>query len=330
MDLSTSYLNIPLKNPLVPSSSPLMRDLGNLRHMEDAGAAAVILHSLFEEEILQEEKTLDAYLNQGAESFAEALSYLPEAPQYHSTPHSYLNYIEEAKAALDIPVIASLNGASLGGWVNYARLIEEAGADALELNIYYLPTDPNLSSLSVELIYLDILRQVKETVNIPVVMKLSPYFSNMARMATQLDEAGADGLALFNRFYQPDFDLENLEVWPNLRLSQSSEQRLPLRWIALLYGQLQADLALTTGVHTAEEALKGVAAGAAITMTTSALLQNGIDYITELLLEMTYWLNEHDYTSLQQLRGSLSQQNCAEPDMLTRANYVRVLNSYTT
>lgn len=296
--------------------------------MEDAGASAVVLYSLFEEQIYQESQTLDQYLTQGVDSFAEALSYFPEAPEYQSGPEVYLEHLSSAKRALDIPVIASLNGVSTGWWVKYATDIEAAGADALELNIYYLPTDLHLSGRDVEDVYLSLLQDVKAAVSIPVTVKLSPYFSNIANMAYRLTEAGADGLVLFNRFYQPDLDLENLEVTPNLKLSSSIELRLPLRWIAILYGRVSADFALTTGVHTITDVAKGLAAGASITMMASELLQNGIDRLKVLRNGLEAWLIDHEYESVAQLQGSLSQINCAEPAAFERANYMRVLSSY--
>ncbi len=328
MDLSTTYLGLKLKNPLVPSSSPLTRHLDNLKKMEDAGAAAIVLYSLFEEQINQESHTLDAYLTQGVESYAEATSYFPEATEYQTGPDVYLNHIRQAKESLEIPIIASLNGVSTGGWVRYARDIQDAGADALELNVYYLPTDLFMTSGEVERLYLDILADVRSVVNIPIAMKLSPYFSSIANMAHRLTVAGADGLVLFNRFYQPDLDLDNLEVVPNLKLSSSTELRLPLRWIAILHGRLRADLALTTGVHTVTDVLKGVAAGAAVTMLASELLKNGINRLMVLRQGVEAWLVEREYESLAQLRGSLSQMNCAEPAAFERANYMRVLSSY--
>jgi len=328
MDLSTTYLGLKLKNPLVPSSSPLTRDIGNLRQMEDAGAGAVVLYSLFEEQIYHESHTLDQYLTQGTDSFAEALSYFPEAPEYQSGPDVYLEHLYKAKRALGIPVIGSLNGVSTGWWVQYAADIEAAGADALELNVYYLPTDIHTSGTEVEKMYLEILQDVKSAVSIPVAIKLSPYFSNIANMAYRLTEVGADGLVLFNRFYQPDLDLENLEVIPNLKLSSSVEMRLPLRWIAILYGRVEADLALTTGVHTITDVAKGLAAGASITMLASELLQHGIDRLKVLRAGLEAWLVEHEYQSVSQLQGSLSQINCAEPAAFERANYMRVLSSY--
>ena len=329
MDLSTNYLGMKLKNPIVPSASPLSRKLDGIRQMEDAGAAAVVLYSLFEEEINMESRTLDRYLNEGTESFAEALSYFPEAPSYHAIgPDAYLEQIFRAKAAVEIPIIASLNGVSTGGWLHYARQIEGAGADALELNVYYLPTNFDLSGAEVEQIYLDLLHDIKTEINIPVAMKLSPYFSATANMMKRLDNAHVDGLVLFNRFYQPDLDLDNLDIVPNLVLSDSHDLRLPLRWIAILYGHLKADLALTTGIHTAVDALKGVAAGAAVTMLASELLHNGIGRITEILTEMNEWLEENEYHSLDELQGSLSQINCGAPAAFERANYIQVVGSY--
>ncbi len=329
MDLSTEYLGMKLKNPIVPSPSPLARHVSNLKKMEDAGAAAVVLYSLFEEEINAESRTLDRYLSEGTESYAEALSYFPEAPSYRTVgPDAYLEHVHRAKQALDIPVIASLNGVSSGGWIRYAKEIEGAGADGLELNMYYLPTNPHLTGAEVEQMYVDLLHDVKAAVSMPVAVKLSPYFSATANMMKRFSDAGADGLVLFNRFYQPDLDLENLEIIPNLVLSSPHEMRLPLRWIAILYGHVSADLALTTGVHTGMDALKGVAAGAAVTMMTSELLKNGIGRISEVLAEMTEWLVEHEYESLNELQGSMSQINCGAPAAFERANYIQVVGSY--
>ncbi len=328
MDLRTTYLGLNLKNPLLPSSSPLTRKISDLRAMEDAGAGGVVLYSLFEEQIRQETHTLNEHLMHGAESTAEALSYFPDTLAYKCGPDAYLDHIQRAKAALDMPVIASLNGVSTGGWVQYAKHIEAAGADALELNIYYLPTNFDMSGVEVENLYLAALRDVKTAVSIPVAMKLSPYFSAMANMSRRLADAGANGLVLFNRFYQPDLDLDNLEVVPNLKLSSSAELRLPLRWIALLYGHVQTDLALTTGIHSVQDALKGIAAGASVVMMASELLRNGIGRLKVIQLGIEAWLIENEYESLEQLRGSLSQTNCSEPAAFERANYMRVLNSY--
>ncbi|MDX1688192.1 MAG: dihydroorotate dehydrogenase-like protein [Candidatus Promineifilaceae bacterium] len=329
MDLSTNYLGLELKNPIVPSSSPLSRHLSTLRRMEDAGAAAVVLYSLFEEEITMESKTLNEYLVQGTEIYPESITFFPEAPSYRMVgPDAYLEHLQAAKQALDIPVIASLNGVSTGGWIDYARHIEDAGADALELNIYYIPTHLELSGAEVEEIYLDVLRDVRAEVDIPVAMKLSPYFSSMANMAKRLADGGADGLVLFNRFYQPDLDLEELDVVPNLVLSDSHELRLPLRWIAILYGRVDTDLALTTGVHTVDDVLKGLAAGAQVTMMASELLENGLGRIGEMLADLAMWLVENEYESLDELRGSLSQINVSAPAAFERANYIQVVSSY--
>jgi dihydroorotate dehydrogenase (fumarate) len=328
MDLSTNYLGLKLKNPIVPSSAPISRKMSGLRQMEDAGASAIVLYSLFEEQITLESQTLNNYLTQGVESFSEALSYFPEASAYESGPDEYVEHIQKAKSTLEIPIIASLNGVSTGGWVKYAKNIEQAGADALELNIYYLPTDPTLSGSEVEQIYVDILTDVKEAINIPVAMKLSPYFSSLANLAQRLADAGAGSLVLFNRFYQPDLDIENLEVVPHLLLSTSAELRLPLRWIAILYGRIKTDLALTTGIHTVEDVLKGLMAGAAATMMASELLRNGVGRIGEILIDLERWLTEYEYESITQLQGSLSQINCSEPAAFERANYMRVLSSF--
>lgn len=328
MDLKTTYLGLDLKSPVMPSSSPLMRDIDNLKRMEDAGAGGVILHSLFEERITQEANTLNEHLLQGTDSFAEALDYFPDIADYKTSPDFYVAHLQKAKAALDIPVIASLNGVSTGGWIQYARELELAGADALELNIYFLPTDPTMGSSEVESLYLDALRDVKATVSIPVAMKINPYFSAMANMAARLVAGGADGLVLFNRFYQPDLDLEQLEVVPHLRLSTTDELRLPLRWIALLYGRVAVDFALTTGVHTSMDALKGLAAGASVVLMASEILRNGIGRIQDINTGISGWLIENEYDSLDQLRGSMSQVNCGEPAAFERANYMRVLSSY--
>jgi dihydroorotate dehydrogenase (fumarate) len=329
MDLSTSYLGMKLKNPIVPSASPLSRTVSSVRQLEDAGAAAVVLYSLFEEELQHESRTLDRYLTEGTESYAEALSYFPEAPSYDQIgPDSYLEHIHRVKKAVDIPIIASLNGVSTGGWIKFARQMEGAGADALELNVYFLPTNLDLTGQEVEQIYVDILRDVKAEITIPVALKLSPYFSATANMMKRLADNGADGLVLFNRFYQPDLDLENLEVRPHLVLSSSIAMRLPLRWIAILYGRLDVDFALTSGVHTSEDALKAVAAGASAVQMASELLKNGSDRIGEILAEMSDWLYEHEYESLDMLKGSLSQINVDFPAAFERANYIELIRSF--
>ncbi len=338
-DLATRYLGLDLKGPLVPAASPLSRDLGKLRQMEDSGASAVVLHSLFEEQIAHESQALDYFLTHGADSYAEALSYFPEPVAYRLGPEQYLEHIRKAKAALNIPVIASLNGISTGGWsrrvtdvdwIRYARLIQEAGADALELNLYFVPTDPELGGDQVEDLYADLLIDVKRLVDIPVAMKLGPYFSSFSNMARRLTHAGADGLVLFNRFYQPDLDIENLEVRPHLVLSHRDELRLPLRWIAILYGRIGADLALSTGVHTSEDVIKGLMAGASVTMLASALMRNGIPYLASLKDELVRWMDEHEYASLSQMRGSLSQKSVAFPAAYERAQYVQIVGTLDT
>lgn len=328
MEMKTSYLGLSLKNPIVAGSSPLSDNIGQLKALEDRGAAAVVTHSLFEEQIRHEARELAHHLEQGTESFAEALSYFPEPEEFHVGPEEYLENISRAKEALDIPVIGSLNGVSVGGWIEYAKKIEQAGADALELNVYYLATDPKQTSQAVEQIYLDILTEVKKNVGIPVAMKLGPFFSSMAHMASRLDQAGADGLVLFNRFYQPDLDLDELAVVPNLVLSDSGELRLPLRWVAILYGRVKASLALTSGVHTGLDAVKAVMAGADVAMMTSAILKHGAKHIARVLEEMTSWMEEKEYESISQMKGSLSQKSCPNPAAFERANYMKVLQSY--
>ncbi len=328
IDLSTSYLGLQLKNPLVVSPSPLSEELGNIRRMEDAGASAVVLHSLFEEQLLVESQDLDRFLSSGTESFAEALSYFPDLHQYKLGPEEYLELIRKAKAAVKIPVIGSLNGVSTGGWISYAKKIEEAGADALELNVFYIPTDPELSGAQVEQMYCDLVRDMRASVKIPVAVKLGPYFSAMASLAQKLDKAGASGLVLFNRFYQPDFDLEKLEVTPNLVLSSSLELRLRLTWVGILCGRIKADMAITGGVHTAVDVVKCMMAGAKVAMMTSALLKNGIEHMRGVLTGLSAWMQEKEYASVTQMQGSMSQKKVAQPAAFVRANYMKVLRSY--
>ena len=328
VDLSTRYLGLDLAHPLVPSASPLSQTLDGIRRMEDAGASAVVMYSLFEEQITHESLSLEHYLSYGSESYAEALSYFPEPQDYNVGPDGYLELTRDAKASVDIPIIGSLNGSSPGGWTHYAKLIQDAGADALELNIYHVATDPSMSGDDVERLYLDVLRDVREMVSIPLAVKLSPYFSSMANMAQRLARSGADGLVLFNRFYQPDFDLEALEVGPHLVLSDSDELRLPLRWIAILYGRVQADFALTSGVHTHLDVLKGLMAGANVTMLASELLKNGIWRITDIVEDLKAWMTEHEYASVAQMLGSMSQQHVADAAAFERANYMRTLQSF--
>lgn len=328
MTLATNYLGLVLKNPIVASSSPLSHNIDSIKRLEDAGASAVVMYSLFEEQISFDSFYVDHYLRSNTNSFAESTSFFPEMNDYNVWPDEYLNLIRRAKEAVDIPIIGSLNGISAGGWVNYASLIEDAGADALELNVYYVPTNAELTGQEVESIYLDMLRSVKHSVTIPLAMKLSPFFSSPANMAKRLVDEGANGLVLFNRFYQPDLDLETLSVAPRLVLSNSNELRLPLRWVAILYGRLLADLAITTGIHTSEDVLKGLMAGAKVTMMASELLQNGLRRIKEVLREIESWMDEHEYLSVAQMIGSMSQQNCAEPAAFERANYMKALDSF--
>ncbi len=329
MDLTTTYLGLKLKNPIVPSASPLSYTLDGMKRLEDAGASAIVMYSLFEEQITHESAELNHFLTQGTESFAEALSYFPEADEYNLGPEEYLDLLSSAKKSLGIPVIGSLNGSSTGGWISFAKRIEEAGADAIELNVYYVAADPTLSTQAVEERYLEVLRAVKGTVRIPVAMKLSPFFSSFSAFAKRLDHEGANGLVLFNRFYQPDIDLESLEVTPNVVLSTPHDIRLPLRWIAILFGHIKASIAATSGVHTAEDVLKMLMAGADVAMMCSALLKHGPSRISEVLQDLTRWMTEHEYTSVKQMRGSMSQKSVADPAAFERANYMKSLRSFS-
>jgi dihydroorotate dehydrogenase (fumarate) len=328
MDLSTKYMGLKLKNPIVPSASPLSRDLATIKLMEEVGAAAVVLESLFEEQIIHEKNELDHFLTRGTDSFAEALSYFPDKDVYNFGPDEYLEHIRKVKKSVGIPVIASLNGVSTGGWTDYARKIQQAGANALELNTYYLATDPDKDGKLIEDNYIDVLKAVKAAVTIPVAMKLSPYFTSMAAMAKRFDQAGADALVLFNRFYQPDIDLETLKVVPNLVLSTSESMRLPLRWVAILHGKVKASIAATTGIHTADDVLKMIMVGADVTMVCAALFQKGVKHISKILVDMKKWMEEHEYDSLTQMKGSMSHKAVAEPAAYERANYMKVLKSY--
>ena len=329
MDLTTTYMGLKLKNPLVLAASPLSSDVDKIKRLAELGASAVVMYSLFEEQINHEIEEVDHFLSYGTESFAEALSYFPEPEEFHNLhAEEYLNQVSRLKKAVDIPVIGSLNGVSTGGWIDYARKIEKAGADAIELNTYYIATNPSLTAEKVENLYLENLKAVKKAVKIPVAMKLSPYFSAFANMATKLDKAGADGLVLFNRFYQPDIDLSALEVTPNLNLSTSAELRLPLRWIAVLHGNVNASLAATTGIHTAEDVIKMLMVGADVTMVASVLLKNGIGQIREILEGVKDWLEEHDYDSISTMKGSMSSKSIAEPAAFERANYIKTLQSF--
>ena len=328
MDITTNYLGLKLRSPLVVSASPLSEDIDNIKRMEDAGAAAVVLYSLFEEQLRQDRLEMHQHLEHGTESFAEALSYFPESSEYRLGPEEYLKHIAAAKKSTRLPVIASLNGSSVGGWTEYAKKIQQAGADALELNIYYIPTDMSLSGQVVEETYLNILKAVKGEVSIPVSVKLSPFFSNFANMAKRLDDAGANGLVMFNRFYQPDIELESLEVKPNILLSTPMAMRLPLRWIALLHGKVKASLAATSGIHRASDALKMLMVGADATMLCYTVIRHGIPQIAMIEREMINWLEEHEYESVSQLKGSLSQKNCPEPAAFERAQYMKAITNF--
>jgi dihydroorotate dehydrogenase (fumarate) len=328
MDLTTNFMGLELKNPIVPSASPLSKDLEMVKSLEDAGASAIIVYSLFEEQITHEAGEYDYFTSYGTESYAEALTYFPEPGEYFLGPEEYLKHISKIKNTVSIPVIGSLNGVSSKGWAYYAKLIEEAGADALELNVYYIATDIKTPGEAIEEMYLRNLRAVKSAVKIPVAMKLSPHFSSISNMVKRLDEAGADGFSLFNRFYQPDFDLDNLDVVPNLSLSSNWEFRLPLRWLAILYGRIEASLAATSGIQNHYDVLKVMMAGGDIACICSELLRNGIGRIKEILDGMKKWMEEHEYESVAMMKGSMSQRSVADPVAFERANYMKILNSY--
>jgi dihydroorotate dehydrogenase (fumarate) len=328
-DLSTSYLGLTLKNPLVISSSPLQKEVGNVRRMEDCGAAAVVMHSLFEEQIELESRELDRSLERGTHSFAESLNYLPDMHSYNLGPDGYLEHLAKVKRAVGIPVIASLNGISPGGWTQYAKMMEAAGADAIELNTYYLPSDPEVTAEQIEQMYCAVVLQVRSCIKIPVAVKISSSFSSLPNMARKLDQAGAHGIVLFNRFYQPDFDLETLEVVPRLALSSSDELLPRLSWVAILYGHILADMAITGGVHNATDVLKCMMAGARVAMATSALLEHSIDHIATVLADVRSWMEVHEYESIRQMQGSMAARSVANPGAFGRANYMNVLSSYT-
>jgi len=327
-DLSTTYLGLNLKNPLVAAASPLSKHVDLVKQMEDAGISAVVMYSLFEEQITHESNALDYFLNRGSESFAEALTYFPEMESYNIGPESYLNLISKIKERVSIPVIGSLNGVSTGGWIDYAKKIEQAGADALELNIYYIPTNIKMGSKEIEDAQVELVAEVNKQINIPLTIKLSPYYTALPSFARRLCDAGADGLVLFNRFYQPDIDTETLEVIPSLQLSDSYDLRLPLRWTAILYGKVKADLALTSGVHNEKDVLKAMMAGANIVEITSEFLANGVKRAGEMLVGMENWMNEYEYKSVSQMRGSMSHKSVAEPAAFERANYMKALQSF--
>jgi len=327
IDLKTRYLGLDLASPLVASASPLTKQLDGFRRLEDGGASAIVMHSLYEEEIEYDQLAHDHFLEYGTESFAEALDFVP-CPQTSPGPENYLQLRQSAKKAVDVPIIASLNGDTPGGWTRYARMLEEAGADALELNIFFLASDPSMTGSDIEDQTIGILRDVRELVNIPVAVKMSTFYSSIANMSDRLANAGAYGLLLFNRFYQPDVDLEEFEVLPRLTLSTPESARIAVCWIGLLYRVVQADLALTSGVHNAHEALKGIAAGATVTMMTSEILKNGTHRFGEIERDMITWLEEHEYDSVAQLRGALSRSGVRDEAAFTRANYKATLDAW--
>ncbi len=328
MDLTTTYLGIKLKNPIMPSASPLSKDLDRVKRLEDAGASAIVMWSLFEEELESEQLELHYRTSIHSESYAEALSYFPEFSKYKIGPEFYLEHLRKIKESVSIPVIASLNGKSMGGWTDYVKNFEEAGADALELNIYFLATDPTKSCIDIDNLYIDIVKEVRKTVKIPIAVKLSPYFSSTAWIANELTKAGAKGLILFNRFYQPDIDLENLEVIPNVILSTPFENRLPLRWIAILYGRVNADLAATSGIASAEDVIKIIMAGASVTQMFSAIIKYGEKHIANVLADIKKWMEEHEYESIEQMKGSMSHKSVENPAAFERANYMKILQTF--
>ncbi|MGK0291057.1 MAG: dihydroorotate dehydrogenase (fumarate) [bacterium] len=328
MDLTTKYLGLDLRTPLVPSASPLSEDIDKIRHMEDVGASAIVLPSLFEEQLTSDSQELHHHLSYGTDSFAEALTFFPEPVDLFVGPESYLELIRKSKQAVDVPIIASLNGVTDGGWINYAKQIEEAGADALELNIYYIPSSMDVTGAEVEQNYIDILKDIKAVVNIPVAIKVSPFFSNMANMAKRFEEVGAEGLVLFNRFYQPDIDLEHLAIEPHILFSTAHAIRLPLAWLGLLYGRTGMSLAATSGIQTAHDVLKMVMVGADVTMLCSALYRHGIHHIQTIESDLKQWMLEHEYESISQMKGSMSQLNCDDPSAFERTQYMKAITSH--
>jgi dihydroorotate dehydrogenase (fumarate) len=328
MKLATTYLGFKLRTPLVASASPLSENLDNIKRIEDAGASAVVFHSLFEEQLRPGKYQVRKASGNGDEFSSEALTDFSAEPELKVNPELYVEHIAKAKASVKIPIIGSLNGSTFGGWQRYAKQIEQAGADALELNIYSVPTDPDRSADDIETDYLTIVASIKSLLKIPVAVKLSPFFTNFSQFARRLDSQGANALVLFNRFYQPDIELETLEVSPNLLLSASMEMRLPMRWIALLYGRIGASLAATTGIHHGVDALKMLMAGADVTMLCSVLLRRGIDHIRVIEREIQEWMEEHEYESVEQIKGIMSQKNCPDPSAFERAQYMRALSTY--
>jgi dihydroorotate dehydrogenase (fumarate) len=329
VDISTKYLGLSLRNPVVAAASPLSANVENIRRLEEAGVAAVVFYSLFEEQIEHEAKEFAIVPEVGADSFAEALSYFPSFDEFRGGPEEYLRQIEAAKRAVSVPIIASLNGITRGGWTRYAKLMEDAGADALELNIYYVAADPAIDGREVEKRCVDLVAAVRQSVRIPLAVKLGSQFSALGHFAKQLVDAGANGLVLFNRFLQPDIDLETVEVRPHLELSTPFESLLPLRWIAILYGRVNCSLALTSGIHSGRELIKAILAGADVGMIASVLFLKGFQVIQAILSELQEWMEEHEYTSVDQMKGALSQRNCSDPEAFERGNYMKALVSFT-
>jgi dihydroorotate dehydrogenase (fumarate) len=328
MDLRTTYLGLNLKNPLVPSSGPFSHSLDSLKRLEDAGASAIVMYSVFEEQLMQEAAELDHHLMAGTESTSEAVSYFPTQEKFNLGPDEYLEHIQKAKKSLKIPIIASLNGTTPGGWIKYAEKLQEAGADAIELNVYYLPSDPKITGLDIETRYIESFLTVKRSVKIPISMKLNPFFSSLINLVSKLDQLDVDGLVLFNRFYQPDIILDTLEIEPLVVLSSSHSLKLPLRWIGILYGKVKANIAASGGIHNFSDALKMIMVGADVTMMCSAIIKNGPKIITETIEGMKNWMEEHEYESIKQMKGSMSQKSAADPSAFERANYMKSLRSY--
>ena len=328
VDLSTNYLGLKLKNPIIASASPLSKKVDSVKRLEDAGIGALVMYSLFEEQIMHESNALDYFLSRGTESFPEALTYFPEMENYNIGPDSYLELIAKLKKSVQMPIIGSLNGISSGGWVEYAKGIEQAGADALELNIYYIPTEITIDCVELENAQVELVSDVKKQITIPLAVKLSPYYTALPNFATRLEKAGANGLVLFNRFYQPDIDTQTLEVNPSLILSTSQELRLPLRWVAILYGRVKADIALTTGVHNEQDVLKAMMAGAKVVEIASELIANGAPAVSRILAGIETWMNEYEYKSIKQMQGSMSHKAVAEPAAFERANYMKALQTF--
>ena len=328
MNTNTTYLGIQLKNPLVASASVLSKQIGNIKKLEDAGVSAIVLYSLFEEQITQESLALNYFLERGSESNPEAITYFPELQSYNLGPEKYLDHIQKAKETVDIPVIASLNGVSLNNWIHYAKLIEEAGADALELNIYYLPTSQYIDAECLEAMYFELVKAVADSIDIPLAVKLNPFITSLPNFTKELNERGAKGLVFFNRFYQPDLDIEKMEVVPVLDLSTSKDLRLPLRWTAIISGRINADIALSGGVHSGVDMVKAIMAGASVAMAASELVREGIQRASGMLQEFLTWMQTHDYETVEQMQGSMSQKNIAEPAAFERANYMKALQLY--